>query len=176
MVPLPTGAATPAGRAERTAGASVFFAVNGGYTRRMPLGFRIPDVRLPELSPFGPIFGKELRATARRRRSYVLRVVPRGLAAGAAGRLVHHLQPGVRRQRRGAGAGPAQIGQMFFAFFCVFSATAMAAMGPVLTCTAISAERLGKTLHVLLMTPMTAWQIISGKLFSRLLVALTLSA
>ena len=44
----------------------------------------------------------------------------------------------------------------------------------MLTSTAISAERLGKTLHVLLMTPITTWQIISGKLFSRLLVALTL--
>jgi ABC-type transport system involved in multi-copper enzyme maturation permease subunit len=66
------------------------------------------------------------------------------------------------------------MGQMFFAFFTVFSVTAMAALGPVLTSTAISAERLGKTLHVLLMTPITTWQIIAGKLFSRLLVALTL--
>jgi ABC-type transport system involved in multi-copper enzyme maturation permease subunit len=56
----------------------------------------------------------------------------------------------------------------------MFSVLAMAAIGPVLTATAVSGERLGKTLHVLLMTPVTAWQIVAGKLFSRLLVALSL--
>ena len=60
---------------------------------------------------------------------------------------------------------------MFFSMFCVF---AMALIGPVLTSTAINEERLHKTWHVLLMTPLTAWQIVAGKLFSRLLTALTL--
>ncbi len=55
--------------------------------------------------------------------------------------------------------------------FCV---GAMALVGPVLTSTAINGERQAKTLPVLLMTPLTAWQIVSGKLFSRLLTALTL--
>lgn len=67
-----------------------------------------------------------------------------------------------------------ELGQIFFVCFSVFSAGAMAMAGPVLTCTAISSERLHKTLHVLLMTPITAWQIVTGKLFSRLLIALTL--
>ena len=44
----------------------------------------------------------------------------------------------------------------------------------MLTCTAISAERLHRTLHVLLMTPITSWQIVSGKLCSRLLIAFLL--
>jgi len=141
----------------------------------MPLGIRLPDVRLPDVSPFGPIFGKELRATARRKRSYALRVMY--LAALLLGLLVAYTGTSNRVYATSVAAqaqAQAQMGQMFFAFFCVFSATAMAVLGPVLTSTAISAERLGKTLHVLLMTPVTAWQIISGKLFSRLLVALTL--
>jgi ABC-type transport system involved in multi-copper enzyme maturation permease subunit len=141
----------------------------------MPLGIRLPDVRLPDVSPFGPIFGKELRATARRKRSYALRVMYLGalllallVAWSSTSNPIYATSVAAQAQAQ------AQMGQMFFAFFCVFSATAMAVLGPVLTSTAISAERLGKTLHVLLMTPVTAWQIISGKLFSRLLVALTL--
>ena len=55
--------------------------------------------------------------------------------------------------------------------FCI---GAMALIGPVLTSTAINGERQAKTLPVLLMTPLTAWQIVSGKLFSKLLMALTL--
>jgi ABC-type transport system involved in multi-copper enzyme maturation permease subunit len=141
----------------------------------MPFGLRMPAVRLPELSPFGPIFGKELRATARRRRNYVLRVLY--LAALLLALLVAWSGTSNRVYTNSVSAqaqAQAQMGAMFFAFFAVFSATAMAAIGPVLTSTAISAERLGKTLHVLLMTPITTWQIISGKLFSRLLVAMTL--
>src|SRR5438477_10025164 len=56
----------------------------------------------------------------------------------------------------------------------MFSVIAMGLIGAVLTSTAINSERTHKTLHVLLMTPLTAWQIVSGKLFSRLLTALTL--
>jgi ABC-type transport system involved in multi-copper enzyme maturation permease subunit len=141
----------------------------------MPFGVRSPAIRLPDLSPFGPIFGKELRATARRRRSYVLRVAYLGalllsllVAWTGTSNRVYGTSIAAQAQAQ------AQLGQMFFGFFCVFSATAMAVIGPVLTATAISGERLGKTLHVLLMTPITTWQIISGKLFSRLLVALTL--
>ena len=141
----------------------------------MRSGLRLPAVRLPELSPFGPIFGKELRATARRRRNYALRVLY--LAALLLALLVAWSGTSNRMSVNSVAAqaqAQAEMGRMFFAFFSVFSVTAMAAIGPVLTSTAISAERLGKTLHVLLMTPITTWQILSGKLFSRLLVALTL--
>lgn len=146
-----------------------------GYTRRMALGLPLPAFRLPDLSPFGPIFGKELRATARRRRNYALRVLYLGalllallVAWSATSNRVYVNSVSAQAQAQ------AEMGQVFFMFFCFFSATAMAAIGPVLTSTAISAERLGKTLHVLLMTPVTTWQILAGKLFSRLLVALTL--
>ena len=127
------------------------------------------------LSPFGPVFGKELRTTARRKRSYLLRVLY------LAGLLLAMLTAWAETSSRNAFGSVAartqaqsELGRNFFMSFCVFSVVAMAALGPVLTCTAVSAERLGKTLHVLLMTPITAWQIVAGKLFSRLLVALTL--
>src|SRR3954447_12433105 len=51
---------------------------------------------------------------------------------------------------------------------------AMTAFPPVLTAQAIGSERLAKTLPVLLMTPINAWQVVGGKLFSRVLAALTL--
>src|SRR5206468_10546343 len=60
---------------------------------------------------------------------------------------------------------------MVFAIVCTIT---MGLIAPVLTSTAISSERLHKTLPVLLMTPISTWQIIAGKLFSRMFVALTL--
>src|SRR5207249_4823936 len=54
------------------------------------------------------------------------------------------------------------------------SLIAMGRIGPVLPSTAINGERQARTLHVLLMTPLTAWQIVCVKLFSRLWTALTL--
>jgi ABC-type transport system involved in multi-copper enzyme maturation permease subunit len=68
----------------------------------------------------------------------------------------------------------AEMGAIFFTAFSFFSLIAMAIAGPVLTATAINSEKLHKTLPVLLMTPISAWQIVAGKLFSRLLIALTL--
>ena len=127
------------------------------------------------LSPFGPIFGKELRVTARRRRSYVLRVMY--LGALLLTLLVAWSDTAGRREYLSVAAKTqalAELGGNFFVSFCMFTVIAMAAIGPVLTSTAVGSERLAKTLHVLLMTPITAWQVVAGKLFSRLLVALTL--
>lgn len=129
--------------------------------------------RLRGLSPFGPIFAKELIATARRKRSYLLRVAYLGL-------LLLVLLWGWAMTGTGGGGvaaraqAQAELGAMFFFTFALFSVGAMSAVGPVLTCTAIGSERLAKTLPVLLMTPISAWQITAGKLSSRLLVALTL--
>src|SRR5688572_25336532 len=127
------------------------------------------------LSPFGPIFGKELRCASRRKRNYLLRVCYLGALL-----LFLLFAYAITRENFGP-RGPSarmqqqeQLGQLFFAFFSMFCVIAMGLIGPVLTSTAINEERLHKTLHVLLMTPLTAWQIVSGKLFSRLLTALTL--
>src|SRR4051794_19030306 len=125
------------------------------------------------VSPFGPIFGKELRTTARRKRSYALRVgylalllLTLMIAYAATGRSSGGLVERAQQQ--------AELGAIFFAVFSIFCLGAMTLIGPVLTSTAIGSERLAKTLPVLLMTPINAWQIVGGKLFSRLLAALTL--
>jgi ABC-type transport system involved in multi-copper enzyme maturation permease subunit len=127
------------------------------------------------LSPFGPIFGKELRVTARRKRSYLLRV-----SYLTALLLVLAMVWSETRVAYGPGNAAAraqaqeQLGQAFFYCFVAFTTVAMLIIGPILTATAISSERLGRTLNVLLVTPITAWQIVGGKLGSRLLVAITL--
>jgi ABC-type transport system involved in multi-copper enzyme maturation permease subunit len=128
------------------------------------------------LSPFGPIFGKELRSASRRKRNYLLRVCYLGALL-----LFLLLAYSITQENYGGPRGPSarmqqqeQLGQLFFAFFSMFCVCAMALIGPVLTSTAINEERLHKTFHVLLMTPITTWQIVTGKLFSRLLTALTL--
>src|SRR3954468_20203482 len=128
------------------------------------------------LSPLGPIFGKELRSTSRRKRTYYLRFFYIGALlpvmlfcysiTSSEFRGVHSV---ARRAQK-----LAEMGAIFFAVFSFFSLGAMAIAGPVLTATAINSERLHKTLPVLLMTPISAWQIVAGKLFSRLLIALTL--
>jgi ABC-type transport system involved in multi-copper enzyme maturation permease subunit/uncharacterized RDD family membrane protein YckC len=128
------------------------------------------------LSPFGPIFGKELRVTSRRKRTYALRVAYLALLL-----LAMLWAYTVTRNRSYGGGGVAQqtaqqaaLGHGFFLAFCVFCIGSMGFIGPVLTANGIGAERLAKTLPVLLMTPITAWQVVSGKLLSRALTALTL--
>ncbi len=131
-------------------------------------------MHISALSPFGPIFGKELRTAARRKRNYLLRVFYLGslllfllFAYGTA----HEWGPSsVAARAREQEA----LGWAFFLCFSFFSVSAMALIGPILTSTAINGERLAKTFHVLLMTPINAWQIAAGKLFSRLLTALVL--
>lgn len=127
------------------------------------------------ISPFGPIFGKELRTASRRKRNYLLRVAYLGglllfllLAYTITRESFGYNSVSARQQQQ------EQLGWFFFMFFSMFSVAAMGLIGPVVTSTAINAEREHKTLHVLLMTPLNAWQIVSGKLFSRLLTALTL--
>src|SRR3569833_2852540 len=111
---------------------------------------------LSKLSPFGPIFEKELRVASRRKRNHLLRVLYLlGLflllmLAYLSMRTMGNTSVAARMERQN------QLGQVFFACFGMFCAVAMGLIGPVLTCTAVSSERLHKTLHVLLMTPITS--------------------
>src|SRR3954469_15777267 len=86
------------------------------------------------LSPFGPIFGKELRTAARRKRNYALRVAYLGglflflLLAWAQTRAMYYY---------GAGWGAAariqqqeMLGHQFFISFSMFSIIAMFLIGP----------------------------------------------
>src|ERR1041385_497189 len=113
--------------------------------------------RLASFSPFGPIFGKELRSSSRRKRTYFLRVAYLGglllflLLAYSITREFGRVGGMAARNQR-----QEMLGWTFFMFFSMFSVIAMGLIGPVLTSTSISSERLHKTLHVLLMTPITA--------------------
>ncbi len=131
--------------------------------------------RLRAMSPLGPIVGMEMRATARRKRTHVLRFAYLGGLLLIL--LLMHVSTTAMRRYGGVAQQQqrnAEMGAIFFAAFGFFTWFAMALVGPVLTATAINSERLRKTLPVLLMTPLTAWQVVSGKLFARLLIALTL--
>src|SRR5256885_8094172 len=84
--------------------------------------------RIRGLSPFGPIFGKELRTTARRRRSYFLRVFYLGALLLAL--LVAWSSTSSRNYYGGIAAqaqAQAELGMMFFICFSMFSVIAMAA-------------------------------------------------
>ena len=113
---------------------------------------------------------------ARRKRTYLLRVAYLGLMLAVLSLAYSSFQPYAGRteslvqqaQRR------AELGHMFLAVFAVFSVLAMMLVGPVLTSGAIGSERLKRTLDVLLMTPLPAWKIATGKLLSRSVTAFTL--
>ena len=135
------------------------------------------DRQLRHLSPFGPIFAKELRITARRKRTYWLRFLYLGallLALLFFYQVEMHPRLNSGNSVAARAEGLAEMGAVFFAVFGFFTLTAMLLIAPILTCTAINSERLHKTLPILLMTPISSWQIVAGKLTSRLLIAFTL--
>jgi ABC-type transport system involved in multi-copper enzyme maturation permease subunit len=129
---------------------------------------------ISKLSPFGPIFEKELRVASRRKRNHLLRVLFLLVLFLILMLAYLSMRPGMSLSVAARMERQNQLGQVFFACFGMFCAISMGLIGPVLTCTAVSTERLHRTLHVLLMTPITSWQIISGKLCSRLLIAFLL--
>ncbi len=130
-----------------------------------------------KLWPLGPIFNKELREMARRKRSYGLRVCYLGLLLSVLGLTWLVMSDDYRYRETSLvmqAQRQAEMGKIFFTVFSLFSIAAMHLIGPVLTSTAIGSERLRRTFDVLLMTPISAWQLVGGKLFSRLLTAFTL--
>lgn len=137
---------------------------------------------LAAIAPYrltGPVFAKELRVSARRRRSFALRfgylfvlgcfVVAVWLSETGTG------------DRFGAYsiAQMASAGKTIITSIVWFQFAALQAVAVVLAGTSISEEVYRRTLAVLLTTPVTTFQIAAGKLLSRvlqlaLLVALSL--
>jgi len=129
------------------------------------------------LWPFGPIFASELQQMSRRKRSYVLRVGYLALLLSILALGAVSMNTTYARQDQSVvmlAERQATLGRSFFVMFALFSVAAMHLIGPVLSSTSIGSERLRRTLDVLLMTPITSWQIVGGKLFSRVLGALIL--
>jgi len=123
----------------------------------------------------GPIFGKELRVASRRRRQYTLRVFYiLALTAFAAVVWLSVAQYGGNAalvQSRMAAAGKRIITATVFFQFC-----AMQILAIVMLSGAISDEIYHRTLGTLMTTPINSFQIVMGKLLSRLLQLVLLLA
>jgi len=123
----------------------------------------------------GPIFAKELRVSSRRRRNYVLRFVY--LAALTIFLVLIWLEQvkysgsGLRRVSRMAEAGKLIIAVIVWVQFIAIQLVAI-----IMLSNSISDEIYHRTLGVLMTTPVNSFQIVMGKLFSKLLQLVLLLA
>ena len=123
------------------------------------------------LSPFwlfGPIFDKELRVSSRRRRNYVLRFAYITLLSTilfffwvevvqTSGYTLYQV------------SRMAKVGQSIISFLVWFQFCATQIIAVIMLSTAISDEIYNKTLGLLMTTPINSFQIVMGKLLSKLL-------
>ena len=130
------------------------------------------------LSPFrltGPIFDKELRVSSRRRRNYVLRFAYVALltaflalvwieAMGQSGSAVYRI------------SRMAESGKLIVIYVVWFQYCATQFLAVVLLSNSISDEIYHRTLGLLMTTPISSFQIVMGKLFSKLLQLVLLLA
>ena len=116
----------------------------------------------------GPIFDKELRVSSRRRRNYVLRSAYLSLFTIILVFVwleeVRYLGSAAYRISRRARAG--QTITLFIVWF-QFCATQLIAV--IMLSTSISNEINNRTLGLLMTTPINSFQVVMGKLFSKLL-------
>jgi ABC-type transport system involved in multi-copper enzyme maturation permease subunit len=129
----------------------------------------------------GPILEKELRVSSRRRRNYALRF---GYVAAMTLFVVllwlstvgQYDSPG----RRGASAYQlqrmAETGKEIIGSVCLFQFCLLQLLAVVLCSTAVNEEILRRTLGTLMTTPVTSFQIVVGKMLSKLLQLLLLLA
>ena len=123
----------------------------------------------------GPIFDKELRVSSRRRRNYVLRFAYMGLLTIFLVLIwleeVRYGGSAVYQASRMAGAGQSIIMFIVWFQFCVTQLVAI-----IMLSTSISDEIYHRTLGLLMTTPINSFQIVMGKLFSKLLQLILLLA
>ncbi len=123
----------------------------------------------------GPIFDKELRVSSRRRRNYVLRFVYLGLLVIFLSLVwlgfVHSGSSGLYTASRMAEAGKFIIAYIIWFQFCAAQVVAV-----IMLSTSISDEIYNRTLGTLMTTPINSFQIVMGKLFSKLLQLILLLA
>lgn len=133
-------------------------------------------LRFPNLSWLtGPIFSKELRVSSRRRRNYVLRFVYMTLLTIFLTMVwleeVRYRGSSVYSISRMAKAGQTIIAFIAWLQFCI---TQLAAV--IMLSNSISDEIYNRTLGLLMTTPITSFQIVMGKLLSKLLQLILLLA
>ncbi|KKK77178.1 hypothetical protein LCGC14_2856220, partial [marine sediment metagenome] len=118
----------------------------------------------------GPIFGKELRTSSRRRRTYVLRSVYLILLTAFV--VLVWLAEVQRGLHRGSLASRVaympEAGKIIIMCIVWFQFCAMQLVAVVMLSTAISDEIHGRTLGVLMTTPINSFQVVMGKLLSKL--------
>lgn len=123
----------------------------------------------------GPIFDKELRVSSRRRRNYVLRFAYLALLTAFLVLVwleeVQYSGSSVYRISRMARAGQTIV---IFIIWFQFCATQFVAV--IMLSTSISDEIYNRTLGLLMTTPINSFQIVMGKLFSKLLQLILLLA
>jgi ABC-2 type transport system permease protein len=128
---------------------------------------------LPRLT--GPIFDKEMRVSSRRRRNYVLRFLYIGLFTFLASLVwldsIARSTSSVYQASRMAAAGQEIVTTMLWFQFLTAQAIAV-----VMLSTSISDEIYKRTLGVLMTTPIGSFQIVIGKLASKLLQIVLLLA
>jgi ABC-2 type transport system permease protein len=123
----------------------------------------------------GPIFDKELRVSSRRRRNYVLRFAYLAILTVFVVLVWHSM---VKFQ----GAAAYRISQMSEAGLAIittiimFQFVATQLIAVVMLSTSISDEIYNRTLGMLMTTPINSFQIVMGKLFSKLLQLILLLA
>jgi ABC-type transport system involved in multi-copper enzyme maturation permease subunit len=138
-------------------------------------------VRLRGLNPvrllFGPIFQMEVRTAGRRRSTYVFRTLVAGLVLGFFAMILLATWSGYSMS--GSSMATIQTGQnmapMLASYIIWTQYVALILLAPIITGPALCDERRNRTMAALLTTPLTAWEIVLGKLTGRLTQALILA-
>jgi ABC-type transport system involved in multi-copper enzyme maturation permease subunit len=124
----------------------------------------------------GPIFDKELRVSSRRRRNYVLRFAY--LALLTIFLILFWLEEVPHRGSSGAylSSRMARAGQIIIMFIVWFQFCATQIVAVIILSNSISDEIYHRTLGLLMTTPINSFQIVMGKLASKLLQLVLLLA
>ncbi len=123
----------------------------------------------------GPIFDKELRVSSRRRRNYVLRFAYLALLTIFLV-LIWLEEVKVHGSAAYRISRMARAGQTIVLFIIWFQFCATQLIAVIMLSTSISDEIYNRTLGVLMTTPINSFQIVIGKLFSKLLQLILLLA
>jgi len=116
-----------------------------------------------------PILVREMRALLRGRKFFVSHMLLMTILAGV-------LLIAATTAAAGAQKDPAQVGKILFGSFFVGLSVVVIFLVPAFSCTAITTEREGKTLDLLLTTTIRPWEVVWGKLLSALVVILLFMA
>ncbi|MCF7972519.1 MAG: ABC transporter permease subunit [Phycisphaerae bacterium] len=122
----------------------------------------------------GPIFGKELRVSSRRRRNYVLRTVYLVLLVVFITIVWTNLNL-TASSPAGLSQLMADAGTRVVSMIVVFQFVALQLLAITMLSTAISDEISHQTLGVLMTTPINSFQIVMGKLLSRVFQLLVIA-